>query len=92
MENYTPSKIHQLWINLSRAMNSVEPGESILERRSQKPWESKDCIIEKAWSELTSPENFDDLVEWSQQDMNPVAKETTQKALEDCKRRKNKRV
>jgi len=80
------TKIHRLWIDLSIAMNHIQSGESILQRRHE-PWNSEDPEIKTAWEALTAPENLEMLYEWNADDMNPTARTATAKAIEHCLRR-----
>ena len=81
-------RIQQLWIDLSNAYyDNVIEGESILKRLKIPVWETEDPHISKAWTVLTAPENLDELKTWGEQKMNPVARESTNKAIEACKKR-----
>ncbi len=44
-----------------------------------------------AWTALTSPENLQLLKQWEEPDMNPMARETTSKAIEHCARKLKER-
>lgn len=79
-------RIQRLWVDLSIAMAAIGPGESILVRQTIPPWESEDAMIITAWKALTSPENLEDLLDWSRADMNPRARIYTEKAIEECQR------
>lgn len=80
-------KIQQLWVDLSRAQWKEKEGESLAERLSTPPWDSSDPEIKNAWDALTAPENLAELEKWGEKEMNPRARECTDKALEACKKR-----
>lgn len=82
------TRIHRLWVDLSVAVNNVLPGQSIAVRRATPPWESNDANVMAAWHALTSPENLDDLLEWGSGDLNEHARACTEKAIEECGRRR----
>ena len=86
-----PKLVHvwALWLKLSRARFTIKDGESILARLKIKPWDSQDPLISEAWKNLTAPENLEELEYWSKQSAhNPTAREETDRAIEDCKKRK----
>lgn len=81
------SQIARLWKELSDAINTPQAGESILSRLAVPAWESTDEHVVRAWGALTRPENLKALVEWGTVDLNPRAREYTDKAIEVCRSR-----
>jgi len=83
----TMSQIERLWRKLSEAMNTPRAGESILGCRATPPWESADQCVAMAWQDLTRPDNLNALLEWGTRDLNPHARECTDKAIAVCRSR-----
>jgi hypothetical protein len=81
------SQIFGLWVQLSRAINTVGTGEDLVDRILTPPWESKDPQVVMAWEALTHPKNLDDLIDWGSHELNPRAKEYTAKAIQVCRSR-----
>jgi hypothetical protein len=44
--------------------------------------------VAKAWSALTAPENLDDLLDWLNPNMNQTARRYTERAINECRKRK----
>jgi hypothetical protein len=86
-ERHKMSQIAGLWKQLSDAFNTPKAGESILSRLAKPAWESTDEHVVRAWEVLTRPENLKALVEWGTGDLNPRAREYTDKAIEVCRSR-----
>ena len=55
--------------------------------RATPPWESTDQCVAMAWQDLTRPENLTALLEWGKRDLNPHARECTDKAIAVCRSR-----
>jgi hypothetical protein len=81
---------NDLWINLSKAQHAIRKGESILERISVLPWESKDPDVKNAWNAIIRPENIFLLEHRLSQPLNDHAREYAEKALQQCKERREK--
>ena len=81
------SHIFDLWVKSSRTVNTVRAGEDIIDRLLMPPWESTDQVGLQAWDALTHPANLDGLIEWAAHDLNPRAREYTEKAIEVCRSR-----
>lgn len=81
-------RIQQLWVDLSVAVHDMPEGESVLARHTQPPWELDDPKVAAAWEALTAPENLEDLLKWGEPELNPRARECTDRAIEACRRRR----
>ena len=77
-------QIQRLWVNLSIAITEGNENEGVFERLSIPPWLSTDKAVIEAWLELTSPEDLADLLAWGNGDLNPRAREFTDRAIEAC--------
>jgi hypothetical protein len=81
-------RIFACWVKLDEARFSPEPGESLIDRLGQRPWECSDARIRAAWIALTEPQNLPGLEKWSTLEvMNPTAREVNRIALEACRAR-----
>jgi hypothetical protein len=85
-------RIWRLWIDLERAQfqrRPEEPGYSPIDQLLVKPWHSTDALVRAAWELLTRPENLPGLEIWAigMENFNPMAKEYTEAALKECRRR-----
>lgn len=88
-ENGSPDKIFLLWVELERAYHDGphEDREPPLLRLQNKPWDSSDPHVQRAWEALTAPGNLHDLKEWHSDQHNDLAQKWTLKAIERCQRR-----
>ena len=84
-KNFSP--FDMLWVQLDRVMHAAREGSSILERLATPPWDHDDPLIIEAWRAITHPDNLHHLLARLEHDMNPVARESTERALADCRKR-----
>ena len=83
------------WIKLSESQYMIRENESLLESIATLPWEHSNPKVIQAWEELTKPENYNALTRWSDEtqkniNQNSKAMIYTQKAIENCQKRRNK--
>jgi hypothetical protein len=71
-----------LWSALEQA--AWETGEYL---GGPQPWESTNDGVRSAWNALTAPGNLDGLRAWSKGDLNPTAREATDRAIHECQLR-----
>lgn len=77
-------RIQRLWVNLSIAITEGDEGDGFVEKLSIPPWKSADEAVIKAWRVLTAPENAADLLAWGHGNLNPRAREFTDRAIDAC--------
>ena len=75
-------RVRELFTAISRA--KYKAGEALGD-----PWETEDPGVVEAWDNLTAPENIADLTLWAAEieSFNPVARETTERAVARCQER-----
>lgn len=76
-------QIFPFWAALGRARAGYLDGDH------GRPWESEIPLVQKAWSDLTTPHHLDLLLAWLEApgEKNPVAQEASLKAVETCRAR-----
>jgi hypothetical protein len=82
-------RIYPLWDALSRAKWAEGPEDEVQHRLTVPAWESQDPSVRAAWTALTDPVNLEDLEQWGRGNLNPTAREATDKALERCRARRD---
>ena len=78
----------RFWNALDEAyLTRRSPDDNPIDRLLQRPWASKDPLVQQAWRALTHPVNLERLERWLMPDMNLEARESTERAIEECRRR-----
>lgn len=80
--NGQPDPLWERWLELSRVRAEEQDHEV-------PPWQSTNGRVRTAWLDLTQPGNLAALEVWGAAlgEMNPVAAEASQKAIEVCRER-----
>jgi hypothetical protein len=91
MDDEQLKRIFAKWTALAQAIITATRRKPFVEC---KPWESPQKQVQVAWDNLTHPDNLADLEAWYARgehgrEMNDFARETTLKAIEVCKARRD---
>src|SRR5262245_31658128 len=79
----------RFWNALDEAyMRRRSPQDNPIDRMLHRPWASTDPLVHEAWKAVTHPVNLERLEMWLGPNMNLEARESTERAIEECRRRK----